>query len=73
MERTQEEQVQADYDAAMDSVDLINAGKPKEMDDAEWQDCAARNKAHLEIQLAKPEYYEGYDLAPMKDAVNAKV
>jgi hypothetical protein len=68
-ELTPEQEVQRSYDAAMDSVNLLNAGKPEDMTDAEWTDCVARNKEHLEIQIAKGDYYAGYDLTPFEDAV----
>ena len=72
IELTQEvtaEEVQRNYDAAMDSVSLLNAGKPEDMTDAEWQDCKQRNIDHLNIQLAKEGFYDGYDLTPFEDAV----
>ena len=47
------EQIAQHYSAAMDSVNLINAGKPEMMSDEEWADCVARNKEHLRIMLAK--------------------
>ena len=46
-------QIAQHYSAAMDSVNLINAGKPATMTDAEWADCLDRNKRHLIIMLAK--------------------
>lgn len=63
------EQVERNYNAAMDSVNLLNAGKPEKMTDTEWNDCVKRNKEHLEIQIAKGDYYVGYDLTPFEDAV----
>ena len=65
------EEVERSYNASMDSVNLLNAGKPVEMTDEDWLDTKARNIAHLEIQLAKPEFYAGYDLAPFEAAVAA--
>jgi len=64
-----EQEVQRSYNAAMDSVNLLNAGKPEEMTDADWADCVARNKEHLEIQIAKGEYYAGHDLTPFENAI----
>jgi hypothetical protein len=61
------EQIAQHYSAAMDSVNLINGGKPDNMTDAEWTDCLARNKAHLVIMLAKP-YWTNEDLAPLQAA-----
>ena len=67
---TQEQKVAADYSAAMDSVNLINAGKPADMTDADWADTVKRNKEHLEIQLAKgAEYYGSNDLTPFTAAI----
>jgi hypothetical protein len=70
LELTPEQEVQRNYDAAMDSVRLLEAGQPKEMTDADWQDCKQRNIDHLEIQIAKgAEYYGSHDLTPFEDAV----
>jgi hypothetical protein len=69
VELTQEQLVAKDYSAAMDSVNLLLAGKPEKMDDAEWADCVARNKEHLSLQLDKEGFYDGYDLQPFKDAI----
>ena len=70
LELTPEQEVQRSYDAAMDSVNLLNAGKPEDMTDADWADTIKRNKEHLEIQIAKgAEYYGINDLQPLKDAI----
>jgi hypothetical protein len=61
------EQIAKHYSAAMDSVNLINAGKPERMTDAEWADCLARNKEHLTIMLAK-DYWTTENLAPLQAA-----
>ena len=61
------EEIQRHYSAAMDSVNLINAGKPEQMDDDEWADCLARNKEHLNIMLAK-EWWTTEDLSPLQAA-----
>ena len=60
-------QIAQHYSAAMDSVNLINAGKPATMTDAEWADCLDRNKRHLIIMLAK-DYWTTEDLAPLQAA-----
>ena len=67
IERTLEEQIAKHYSAAMDSVNLINAGKPEGMTDADWADCLSRNKEHLKIMLAK-DYWTTEDLAPLQAA-----
>ena len=69
LELTPEELVAKNYLAAMDSVNLLNAGKPKEMTDEEWADTVKRNKEHLEIQIAKGDYYAGHDLTPFTNAI----
>ena len=72
MELTKEQQVAQDYKAAMDSVNLINAGKPADWKgtDAEWADVITRNKEHLQIQVAKgAEYYGSNDLTPFTAAI----
>ena len=69
LELTPEQEVQRSYDASMDSVNLLNAGKPEKMSDEDWSDTVKRNKEHLEIQIAKGDYYAGHDLTPFEDAV----
>ena len=61
------EQIAQHYSASMDSVNLINAGKPATMTDAEWADCLSRNKEHLKIMLAKT-YWTTENLAPLQAA-----
>jgi hypothetical protein len=62
------EQIQKHYAACMDSVNLINAGKPEGMEDADWADCLERNVSHLEIMVAK-DFMQDQDLAPLKAAI----
>ena len=69
LELTPEQEVQRSYDAAMDSVNLLNAGKPEDMTAEDWADTVKRNKEHLEIQIAKGDYYAGHDLTPFENAV----
>jgi len=64
------EEIARHYSAAMDSVNLLNAGKPEGMDDAEWADCVSRNKEHLKIMLAK-DFWTTEDLTPFNDAIAA--
>ena len=64
---TPEEQIAKHYAACMDSVNLINAGKPEDMDDTEWADTVARNKEHLKIMLAK-DFWTTEDLTPLQEA-----
>jgi hypothetical protein len=60
-------QIAQHYSAAMDSVNLINAGKPEGMTDADWTDCLDRNREHLKIMLAK-DFWTTEDLTPLRTA-----
>ena len=62
------EEIARHYSAAMDSVNLINAGQPEGMSNTDWTDTVARNKEHLVIMLAK-DYWTTEDLAPLQAAV----
>ena len=61
------EQIAKHYSAAMDSVNLINGGKPDFMTNAEWADCLSRNKEHLKIMLAK-DFWTTENLTPLETA-----
>ena len=63
------EEIARHYSACLDSVNLLNAGKPEDMTDEDWADTVKRNKDHLQIQLDKGDYYAGHDLTPFEDAV----
>jgi hypothetical protein len=62
------EDIQRHYDAAMDSVNLLNAGKPEGMTDEDWADTVTRNKEHLQIMVAK-DFWIDQDLAPLQAAI----
>jgi hypothetical protein len=64
------EEIARHFNACMDSVNLINAGQPEGMTDADWADTVARNVAHLEIMVAK-DFMQGQDLAPLNAAIAA--
>ena len=61
------EEIARHYSAAMDSVNLINAGKPEGMTDEDWADTVARNKEHLQIMVAK-DFWTDEDLTPLQNA-----
>ena len=61
------EQIAKHYSAAMDSVNLINAGKPEGMTAEDWANCLSRNKEHLVIMLAK-DFWTTEDLSPLQAA-----
>ena len=65
------EEIQAHYDAAMDSVNLLNAGKPAELTDEEWTDCVSRNVEHLEIMVAKDYWTASQDITVLQAAIDA--
>ena len=60
-------QIAQHYSAAMDSVNLINAGKPESMSNEDWTACLSRNKEHLKIMLAK-DFWTTEDLTPLRIA-----
>lgn len=60
-------QIAQHYSAAMDSVNLINAGKPESMSSEDWTACLLRNKEHLKIMLAKT-YWTTENLTPLRTA-----
>jgi hypothetical protein len=66
-EKPTAEEIARHYSAAMDSVNLINAGKPERMEDADWADTVSRNREHLKIMLAK-DFWTTEDLSPLQTA-----
>ena len=62
-----QEEIAKHYSAAMDSVNLINAGKPEGMTAEDWADCLARNKEHLKIMVAK-DFWTTENLTPLEEA-----
>lgn len=62
------EEIQRQYDAAMDSVNLINGPKPSGFTDEAWADALKRNADHLEIMVAKP-YWTDQDMTPLEEAI----
>jgi len=61
------EEIAKHYSAAMDSVNLINAGQPEGMTAEDWADTVERNREHLKIMLAK-DFWTSEDLAPLQAA-----
>ena len=47
------EEIAQNYTAMGHSVDLLNAGQPSDMSDADWADTVSRNVEHLELMVAK--------------------
>lgn len=70
VEKPTAEEVAQAYKASLDSVALLEAGKPVEMTDEDWADCKQRNIDHLLLQIEKgAEFYGDLDLTPFQDAV----
>ena len=64
------ERIARHYSAAMDSVNLLNDGKPERMDDADWADTVTRNVEHLKIMVAK-DFWTDEDLSPIEAVIAA--
>jgi hypothetical protein len=64
---TPEEQIAKHYAACLDSVNLINGGKPENTTDEEWAATLERNKEHLSIMLAK-DFWTTENLTPLQKA-----
>lgn len=67
MDKLTPEEIAQHYRAALDSVDLINSGKPENMSEEDWEATVGRNKAHLKIILAK-DFWTDEDLTPLEQA-----
>jgi len=46
-------EIAQDYTAMGHSVDLLNAGQPEGMKNADWTDTVSRNVEHLTLMVAK--------------------
>ena len=64
-------EIQAHYDAALDSVTLINDLMALSSRDDEQTATVARNVEHLEIMVAKSYWTSDHDLAPLNAAITA--
>ena len=67
IEKPTAEEIAKHYSACLDSVHLIEAGKPEGMTAEDWADTLKRNKDHLLIMLAK-DYWTDQDLTPLRTA-----
>ena len=65
------EEIQAHYDAALDSVTLINELVALDSLDDEQTATVARNVEHLQIMVAKDYWTKAQDLAPLNAAITA--
>ena len=63
-----EEQIAENYTAMGHSVDLLNAGKPEDMEDDEWTDTVSRNVEHLKLMKSK-DYWTSEDMTAVDKAI----
>ena len=68
------EEIQGHYNAALDSVTLINdiiaGNQMSEESEADKKACVERNVGHLTIMVAK-DYWTTQDMKPLNDAIAA--
>ena len=64
------EEIAQNYTAMGHSVDLLNAGKPEDMEDDEWTDTVSRNVEHLQLMVAK-DYWTSEDMTAVNAAIAA--
>ena len=64
-------EIQAHYDAALDSVTLINDLMALSSRDDEQTATVARNVEHLQIMVAKTFWTSDHDLSPLNAAITA--
>jgi len=62
------EQIAQNYTAMGHSVDLLNAGKPENMEADEWTDMKSRNVEHLELMVAK-DYWTDESMTAVNKAI----
>jgi hypothetical protein len=62
------EEIAQNYTAMGHSVDLLNAGKPDDMEADEWTATKARNVEHLELMKAKT-YWTSEDMTAVDKAI----
>ena len=70
MDELTAEQIAQNYTAMGHSVDLINAGKPADIKDADWTDTVARNVEHLELMVAA-DYWTTEDMTTVNAVIAA--
>ena len=62
------EEIAQNYIAMGHSVDLLNAGKPDDMEADEWTDMKSRNVEHLELMKAK-DFWTSEDMSAVDKAI----
>jgi hypothetical protein len=64
------EEIAQHYTAMGHSVDLLNAGQPEDMEDADWADTVSRNVEHLQLMVAK-DFWTTEDMTAANAAIAA--
>jgi hypothetical protein len=64
------EEIAQHYTAMGHSVDLLDAGKPDDMEDADWTDTVSRNVEHLQLMVAK-DFWTSEDMTAANAAIAA--
>ena len=64
------EEIAQHYTAMGHSVDLLNAGQPEGMGDADWADTVSRNVEHLQLMVAK-DFWTTEDMTAANAAIAA--
>ena len=64
------EEIAQHYVAMGHSVDLLNAGQPEGMEDADWADTVSRNVEHLQLMVAK-DFWTTEDMTAANAAIAA--
>ena len=70
MENLTAAEIEQNYNAALDSVTVINELMSLSSRDAEQTDTVARNVEHLELMVAKS-YWTTQDLGPLNAAISS--
>jgi hypothetical protein len=63
------EEIAQHYVAMGHSVDLLNAGQPEDMEDADWTDIVSRNVEHLQLMVAK-DFWTTEDMTAANAAIS---
>ena len=64
------EEIAQHYTAMGHSVDLLNAGQPEGISDAEWADTVSRNVEHLQLMVDK-DFWTDEDMTAVNAAIQA--
>jgi len=68
MDEITKEEIAAHYTAMGHSVDLLNAGKPDDMEADDWTATKSRNVEHLELMVAK-DYWTDESMTAVNKAI----